>query len=126
MSSRPSMVYNSATARWEVRGRGGALKFTVPDTNTALGQILHIVGSSAALAVDATYGRVVGTIAGMTDVLRGDVVMATPRISVATYSLCGFAVPSNSLVNFYAHDPTGVATGTLPSLSWDVLVVRKV
>ncbi len=125
MSSRPSMVYNSVSARWEVRGRQGALKFTVPDTNTAIGQILHIVGSSAALAMAATYGRIVGTIAGMTDVLRGDVVMATPRISVATYSLTGFAVPSNSLVNFYAHDTTGLATGTLPSLSWDVLVVRK-
>ncbi len=124
-SSRPGIHYNSVSNRWEILGKGGALRFTIPDTNSPIGQILHMVGSSAALAMTATYGRVIGTIAGMTSVRRGDVIMATPRITVATYGITGFAVPSNSLVNFYAQETTGLATGTLASLSWDVLVVSK-
>ena len=123
---KPNWGYNPRSNRWEVRGKGGDLRFTIPDTNTPLGQILHIVGSSGAIAMNATYGRLIGTITGMSQLLRGDVVMATPRITVPTYGIAGFAVPSNTLLNFYAQDTTGVATGTIPALSWDVLVVRKV
>jgi len=119
-SSRPSLVYNSVTARWEVTGRNGVLLATIPDTSQPLGQIRRFVGSTDAIG-DAigSLTVVTATLTGTSgNVNRGDVVFATAKTRQTSGVLAGVSVPSNNLMLLHI-------IGSLPAMGWDVISIRS-
>ena len=126
-SSRPSMVYNSVTNRWEIRGKGGDLKFAIDDANSGpILKIFSFVGSSPAIGSIGWNLGLVATISGATSLLRGDKVICDPRPPILANNNMAFShfqVPSNAVLSFLVH-AIGTVGGSLPATGWDVLAFR--
>jgi len=122
---QPNIHYNSVTARWEFRGRGGALRFTLDDTQPAgVGKIYAAVGSNVAFDV-GSYAVAVGSIP-LTGVAAGDMVWGTPKATFpANIGIVGFYVSGANNVNVSAVNAAGIA-GSYPAMGWDMFAIRRV
>lgn len=117
-SSRPSIWYNSEANRWEVRGKGGGLITTLPDTSQALGQIRRFVGSTAAINAGIASLSVATLTGASGNVNRGDFVFVTAKTSNLQGGHVAVSVPSNDLVLL-------TIFGSLPAMGWDVVSIRS-
>ena len=116
-SSRPSIWYNGEANRWEVRGKGGGLITTFPDTSQAIGQIRRFVGSTAAVAVGLASMSVATLTGASGNVNLGDFVFVTAKTQNINGGCIGVSVPSNNLALL-------TIFGSLPAMGWDVMAIR--
>lgn len=126
-SSRPSIEYNSVNNRWEVKGKGGSLKFAVEDGGSATPRrFIRFVGSTPAVASMNFNVPIVATISGAGDLLLNDIVFGHPRNALAVGNAVGisnFHVPSNAILNVTLHS-IGTASGSLSAMGWDIFAIR--
>lgn len=124
-SSRPSITYNAVANRWEVRGKGGVLRFAIPDNSNAVGKITALVGSNAALSSLGSCSVTIGSIA-VTGVGTADAVIATPRVALPTnVAVGGFRVSGNDNINFHAINTAIAVVASYPAMGWDIVAIRR-
>ena len=125
-SSRPSINYNPVTNRWEIRGKGGVLRFAVDDASNPIGKITAALGSNAALASIGSYSVKVGSIA-ITGVGTADAVFATPRVALpSNVFVGGINVSGNGNINFSAINMNAAVIASMPAMGWDIIAIRRI
>lgn len=122
---RPSLEYNARSNRWEVRGKGGTLRFAVDDASNPLGRVIAGVGSNAAIAAVGSYSTAIGSIQ-LVGVAAGDAIIATPKVAMPTnLSVGGFFVSGANNINFSVINPDIDTVGSMPAMGWDIIAIRR-
>ena len=143
-SSRPGLRYNSITQRWEVTGKGGAIKASFGDDDlTRLNQLeigatgdtitkmySFVATLSAAIAIGSgvlgvgTLQSLTGSGVGCAEIAIADKVFGNPKVALSSVLVAGFHVPTTNTLNVYLTPRPEAGAGSLAACGFDIVSIR--
>ncbi len=147
MSSKPSIKYDSRSNRWEIRGKGGALKaafgddgnvkvienLEVGETGDKITKLYAFVATlSAAVAVPSgavgigTLQSSTGSGVGCSELAIGDMVFGQPIADLTTpnVGISGFSIPTTNTLNVFLTSPAVNNVGSLIATGFNIVAFR--
>ena len=116
-SSKPSMEYNERANRWELRGKGGNVKFAIGDESQSVSGFLQVVGTSAAVAA-STQGTIAISSKQAGIIKAQDILVLTPgTLFPITAGIAYARCPVDEVVNF-------AVTGSIGVMNWRILAIK--